>query len=248
MISKQQQKYIQSLHIKKNRAIENAFLVEGRKSILELEGSDFDIQNIYTIAEHESEFKEKFDANLVNIVSADEINKLSSLATNKTAVAVVSMKSTSPKIEEKGLVLILDSISDPGNLGTIIRIADWYGINQIICSDNTVDFYNPKVIVSSMGSFVRVRAIYTDISHYLNNTNLLIYGAYLDGENVHECKFPENACLVIGSESHGISEELIGLINNKITIPRYGAAESLNAGIATAIIIDNIKRYQSLIN
>ncbi len=246
MISKQQQKYIQSLHLKKNRITENTFLVEGRKSILELANSNFEIVNIYVSADLIEEFKKLFVSIDVIEATADEINKVSSLSTNRNAIAVVKIPFVKKMPDEpEDLILALDSINDPGNLGTIIRIADWYGIKHIICSENTVDFFNPKVIVASMGSFVRVQVNYLNLTEFLANTKLPILGAFLGGENVHDFQFPKASCLVIGSESHGISEEVSKLINKKITIPRFGYAESLNAGVATAIILDDYKRIHS---
>ncbi len=135
--------------------------------------------------------------------------------------------------------MALESINDPGNLGAIIRIADWYGIEKILCSSDTVDFYNPKVIAASMGSFLRVQVQYGDLSELLKNTALPVLGAFLDGTNVHKFQFPTEGILVIGSEAHGISPALEKIVTEKITIPRTGKAESLNAAIATAIICDN---------
>jgi TrmH family RNA methyltransferase len=140
------------------------------------------------------------------------------------------------------LVLILDRINDPGNLGTIIRIADWYGVSQIICSPDTVDCYNPKVLMATMGSFTRVSICYIDLDRYLSEIEWKIYGAYLDGENIHTKDFENFGWyLVIGSEAHGISSSLEKYITDKVTIPRFWLAESLNAGIATAVILDRIR-------
>jgi TrmH family RNA methyltransferase len=136
----------------------------------------------------------------------------------------------------------LDDIRDPGNLGTIIRTADWYGIKHILASEETVDFYNPKVINSTKGSFTRVQVHYTDLNAILAANELPVFGAFLTGENVHQAKFPKAGLLVIGNESNGISPSLSTKITHPVTIPKFGQAESLNAAIATAILLDNIRR------
>jgi TrmH family RNA methyltransferase len=138
--------------------------------------------------------------------------------------------------------LVLDDIRDPGNLGTIIRTADWFGIHKIIASEETADFYNPKVIHATMGSFCRVLVYYTALPHYLNDTQLPVYGAFLDGVDVHQLKFPNAGLVVIGNEAQGISKEVERSVSHRITIPKKGGAESLNASIATAIILDTIFR------
>jgi TrmH family RNA methyltransferase len=137
---------------------------------------------------------------------------------------------------------MLDDVRDPGNLGTIIRTADWYGVTTIIASEETADTYNAKVIQSSMGSFTRVHMYYTNLENYLRQTTLPVLGAFLDGENVHSCAFGEGGILVIGNEANGISPAVENFVTQRITIPRIGGAESLNAAIATAVILDNIRR------
>jgi RNA methyltransferase, TrmH family len=150
--------------------------------------------------------------------------------------------------DENEFVLVLDDIRDPGNLGTILRIADWYGIKKVICSENTVDFYNPKVISASMGSFTRIKIYYSEISKYIENidkkVNIEIIGTFLNSENVHRFDFPTSGYIVLGNESNGISTEVEKYITKKITIPRFGHAESLNVGIATAVVLDNLKRRE----
>jgi TrmH family RNA methyltransferase len=167
---------------------------------------------------------------------------MSTLNTNDAWVIVVRMRpNIVPKIKKDELVIVLDSINDPGNLGTIIRIADWYGISHIIASLDTVDMYNSKVLMATMWSFSRVSIYYTNIDQYLSKNEWKIYWAYLNGENVHSKKFTiEQTHLVIGSEAHGISPNIEKYITDKITIPRFGLAESLNAGVATAIIVDRV--------
>jgi len=243
--TKNQAKLIKSLHEKKNRVELGLFLVEGEKSVSELLNSNFEIDLLLTTEKFFEEFGEKIRerSKTFEIVNQDEIEKVGTLETNNSGLAVVKQKTNKlPEIKNNEIVLTLDEIKDPGNLGTIIRIADWYGIKNLIASKETVDFYNPKVITATKGSFSRVNIFYTDLKDFLLKTNLPILGAFLKGENIHEIKFPSNGILLMGNESNGISKEIEKLITKKITIPSYGKAESLNVAIATAIIIDNWKR------
>lgn len=242
MISKQQQKYVQSLHNKKYRTEFKQFLVEGEKGILELLNSDFEIVSIFCT----DSLKNKI-TNFKNTIvcSIAEINTISTLKTNSIGVAVVHQKAETEYIPTKNdLTLLLDGINDPGNLGTIIRLADWYGIKTIICSKNTVEFYNPKVISATMGSFCRINIIYKELKEVLTDKSIKSYGAFLDGESIHQIEIKKPAYLIIGSESHGISSEIEHLVNHKITIPKFGLAESLNAAVATGIILDNFFRFK----
>ncbi len=241
MFTKNQAKLIKSLDEKKNRIETGMFLVEGEKSVSELLDSDFEIDLILTTTEFFDKYGEKIreKSKSYEIVNQFELEKVGTFATNDSAIAVVKQKTNmEPKISAE-LVLALDEIKDPGNLGTIIRIADWYGIKNIIASKNTVDFYNPKVITATKGSFTRVNMFYTDLNDFLLKTKLPVLGAFLDGENIHETKFPASGILVMGNESNGVSKEIEKIISKKITIPAYGKAESLNVAIATAIILDN---------
>jgi TrmH family RNA methyltransferase len=243
--TKNQAKLIKSLDEKKNRVELGLFLVEGEKSVSELLDSDFEIDLILTTTEFFDKYGEKIreKSNSYEIVNQFELEKVGTFTTNDAALAVVKQKTNkSAEIKKEEIILALDEIKDPGNLGTIIRIADWYGIKNIIASKNTVDFYNPKVITATKGSFTRVNMFYTDLNDFLSKTKLPILGAFLNGENIHETKFPASGILVMGNESNGISKEIEKLITKKITIPAYGKAESLNVAIATAIILDNWKR------
>ena len=216
------------------------FIVEGEKGVLEVLTSDFVIEVVFVT----QEFKHAFAKQLkpfeqkIQIVDAGELRVLGTLEQNNDALAVVRQKLVVVPVIDQGLTLVLDDIRDPGNLGTLIRIADWYGIKQIVCSSSCVDWYNPKVISASMGSFARVNGFYTDLPGFLAKIKTPILGAFLEGESVHTYKFPKTGILVIGSESHGISREVARYITQKITIPRRGQAESLNAGVAGGIIID----------
>jgi TrmH family RNA methyltransferase len=148
-------------------------------------------------------------------------------------------------LEDKGLTVALDAIRDPGNLGTIIRLCDWFGVKQLVCSETKVDCYNPKVIQATMGSLTRVNVVYTDLKKYLSETNLPIFGAFMDGTNVYKTNLPKNGILVMGNEANGVSEEISTLITEKIAIPRFGdlqQTESLNVAMATGILLNEFKR------
>ena len=245
MLSKNQIKYINSLQQKKFRQEYQSFIVEGAKSVLELLRSDFEIESLFVTNDFYKENESLLEKQPLRaeIVSQAELERIGSFSSNNAAVATVKTKPNQKLIaEDKEYVLMLDNIRDPGNLGTIIRVADWYGISKIVCSNETVDFYSPKVISSTMGSFTRVSIFYTNLVEFLTNNTSKVYGTFLDSENVHNIQFSESAYIVIGNEANGISAEVERLVTDKITIPRFGTAESLNAGIATAVICDNIRR------
>lgn len=242
MISKQQQKYIQSLHNKKSRNEFKKFLVEGEKGILELIVSDFEIEKIYCSEDLSIKLLTIKPNINFEITKENEIEQISTLKTNKAGVAIVNQKTSILNTNTDNLTLVLDDIKDPGNLGTIIRLADWYGISDIICSPETVEFYNPKVIMATMGSFSRVNCQYISLIDFFKKNTLPVYGAFLDGDNVHLANLTLPGLLVIGSESHGIGTELRPFITQKLTIPKLGNAESLNAGVATGILLDNFFR------
>jgi len=245
MFTKNQSKLIKSLQEKKNRVELGLFLVEGEKSVSELLNSDFEIDFILTTTEFFDKYGEKIreKSNSYEIVNQFDLEKVGTFATNDSALAVVKQKTnTSFKIQKDEIVIALDEIKDPGNLGTIIRIADWYGIKNIVASKETVDFYNPKVITATKGSFSRVNMFYTDLTNFLSAQKIPILGAFLNGESVHETKFPPSGIIVMGNESNGVNNEIEKLITKKITIPSYGKAESLNVAIATAIVLDNWKK------
>ena len=238
-------KRIKSLHLKKNRKELGLFLVEGEKSILELAHSDFEIEKIYITSECLDKNKEILSSvkNFIEPVSVGEIAKMTSLEYNDTGLAVVRQKENKEfEISGDDIVLALDDIRDPGNLGTIIRTADWYGVTKIICSPTTAEFYNMKTISATMGSFARVEIYYTELDEFLKNKKLPILGALLDGENSHTFCYPKNGVLLMGNESNGINDALLPLITDKITIPKYGNAESLNVAMATGILLDSWKR------
>ena len=246
MLSKSNIKYIKSLQVKKYRKQEQCFLIEGAKSVLELLASDFEVVKLIGTADFLSSLKRNAASEIIE-VSEKELEGLGEFQTNNTALAVARIKQNVPvTVLDTEFALVLDDIRDPGNLGTIIRAADWFGIHKIIASSETADFYNPKVISATMGSFTRINIYYTDLGSYLLNTKQKVYGACLDGKNIHELSFGKSGLIVIGNESRGISPEIERYITDKITIPKYGQAESLNAGVAAAVILDNLMRSKKL--
>ncbi len=242
MLSKNKMKFIKSLHNKKNRNEKGLFLVEWEKSLLELLSSDFKIYDLILSEDFYLQERNIFSKFSFEIATSEEISSISTLQTNTYGIACVYQKENAQLENNNEYILILDDIKDPGNFGTIIRIADWYGIKKIICSHTTVEYYNPKVIHASMGSFTRVEIFYTDIQKYLQNSSFPIYWAFISGKNIHTISFEKSGYIVIGNESNGINSEIEKLITKKITIPRFWSAESLNAAIATGIILDNIRR------
>jgi len=236
-------KLITSLRLKKYRKLEQCFVVEGAKSVLELLDSDFEISMILGTPAFLDENKLSRDVETLK-VSQRELESIGEFKTNDTVMAVARMKANTPfTISDNEFVIMLDDVRDPGNLGTIIRTADWFGINKIIASEETADMYNSKVITSTMGSFVRVQLFYTNLVDYLGENSHRVFGTYLDGNDVHGQQFGVSGLILIGNESRGISKELEPFVTDKITIPRYGSAESLNAAIATAVICDNLRRH-----
>lgn len=238
MLTAHKIKILQSLDKKKFRQKYNLFLVEGNKTIKEIPGSRYKIQEIFTT--NPSEFGIDGVKNIE--ISDSELKKISFLQHPKDSVAVCELRE--PKfLADVPIQLVLDGIQDPGNLGTIIRLADWFGIEQIICSEDTVDFYNPKVIQASMGSFLRVNINYQNVENYLQNSTASIIGTDMDGENFYQFDFPEKFNLILGNEGNGIRPNIEELLTHKITIPRFGkskSTESLNVSMAAGIILGQI--------
>lgn len=243
-------KLLRSLHQKKYRNQTGLFLVEGAKSVVELLHSELEIEKFFYTEKFEHQYTEDLRKNTQKIPEIEKITqiqlqKISTLKTNNTALAVVKIPAHQvPKIHNE-FALALADIRDPGNLGTIIRVADWYNISKIICSKTCVSWHNPKTIAASMGSFCRVQPFYLDLISFLSQTNVPILGACMSGISIHEFKPKSEGIILIGNESQGVPRNLFPLIDHQITIPRFGQAESLNAGIATAIICDNFARMLS---
>lgn len=214
------------------------FLVEGNKNIRELLHSKFKITEIFSINPTDLDFPDS----IVNWIDERELKKISFLQNPKDSIAVCEIQEEK-LIENCDFQLVLDGIQDPGNLGTIIRLADWFGIEQMICSKDTVDFYNPKVIQASMGSFARVNIVYQDLDFFLKNSPNINLGTDMDGENIYKFQFPEKINLILGNEGNGIRPEIEKLLKNKITIPRFGkskATESLNVSMAAGIVLGQL--------
>ena len=223
---------------------EQCFLVEGAKSVLELLDSGFQTRLVVGTTGFYQDYtinKKNYDS-LCRLASESELAKTGTFNTNRDALAIVKMPKGLTQIKEQAdYILALDDISNPGNLGTIIRVADWYGIQQILLSFDCADQYNPKVINSSMGSFVRVKIARLNLVEFIKETTMPVIGTYMEGKSLHEFKFPKKAIILIGNESHGINRSFDNHINYRISIPRFGNAESLNATIATAIVCDNLR-------
>jgi len=248
MLSKNTVKFIKSLHQKKYRSEHRKFFVEGEKSVVEVLSSDFKTELLIATDSFLDKNHTLISKSKVEVIQASQkqLETLGQYQSNDSALAVVCMKENLGFTPSKGeLILALDDVRDPGNLGTIIRIADWYGIKNLLFSHQTADFYNPKVIQSTMGSFTRVDFFYADLEEFLKNWGLPVYGAYLEGENIHELSKIDPGVILMGNESKGISQEVGELVTQKITIPAFGSAESLNVAIATAILCDNFKRLIS---
>lgn len=238
MLSKNELKYIQSLCQKKQRQAEGLFIAEGTKLAEELLKSHYHIRKIYATADWEPPVLPKEP---VETITEAELERVSSLQTpNKVLIIAEQPRKTPTPVLTKGLTLLLDGIQDPGNLGTLIRIADWFGIKQVIAGEHTAELYNPKVIQSTMGSFIRVNVVYQSLEEILESCKLPVYGALLKGENVNKIKQVGDGLLVIGNESKGISQELLPYITHPVTIPRIGGAESLNAAVAAGIILSRM--------
>lgn len=242
MVSKSQIKLITSLEQKKSRTKSGLFLVEGKKGISEVLNSDFQLHSLFTTGTEFDASKEK-----TFIISEAELKKISQLKTPQAAIAIFEIpEQKDPQL--KGLNLVLDGVRDPGNLGTIIRLCDWFGIQNLICSSDTVDCFNPKVVQASMGSITRVKIFYKDLEEFLAGLNgVPILGTFLEGDNVYTSKFPDEGVLVLGNEANGISKNIEKLVNQKLSIPQFGTSaetESLNVATATAIFLSEFSRQK----
>jgi len=254
-------KAIKKLNDKKYRTETGFFIVEGEKNIRELLTSDFIILEILgtttfldSILPRTNVYDERMATRIeLKEVQQDVLEQTGTLKTNNAGIAVVAQKKpvgldTILETAKTNVVLMLDDIRDPGNLGTIIRIADWFGVFHIIASPTTTDFYNPKVIGATMGSFTRVSVHYTPLDEVTvkgTELELPIIVAHMSGTSTHEDALPQNGFLLMGSESHGVSELLNQYATHRITIPRFGGAESLNVSVATGILLDTLRRTKT---
>ncbi len=238
-MTKNEIQFIRSLHDKSGRTEHGLFLAEGAKLISEIQESNLTIKKIYATD------GVNFDA---EIVSPKEMERLSALKSANNSIAVIEIPRY--KLDAKSLcgklVLALDEVQNPGNLGTIIRLADWFGVEDIICSPTTTDLYNPKVIQATMGAIARVRVHYTPLVPFLEECDMTIYGTLLDGQNIYDHSLQSSGVIVMGNEGRGLSPEVKSLVNEQLYIPPYPAdnssSESLNVAIATAIICSEFRR------
>lgn len=241
MISKNQIKFIKQLDQKKYRKRENVFVAEGHKVVGDLLSCGFEPHTIFATNQWKAPRDIAFQE-----VTDDELRKISFLQHPQQVFAIFHMPAASPATIQDQLVLALDGVQDPGNLGTIIRIADWFGISDIFCSADTADVWNPKVIQATMGSIARVRITYTDLVALIKEAQVPVYGTLLDGDNIYQQTLSQNGIIVMGNEGNGISPEIRQLITNKLLIPDFNTgdshAESLNVAIATAITCSEFRR------
>lgn len=236
MVTKNQIKLISSLQQKKYRKQYGLFFVEGQKVIQELLDSDFVLEELFVT--------EAIFENIAHrtLISENDLKKISALATPNNSLAVFRIPDEQ-KAQTNGLTLALDSVRDPGNLGTIIRLCDWFGIKNLVCSEDTVDVYNPKVLQATMGSITRVKVDYLDLKVFLSQTHLPVLGTFMEGENIYKTNLPQEGIIVLGNEANGISKAIEQIITHKITIPRFGnPTESLNVATATAIVLSEFRR------
>lgn len=242
MLSKNQIKLITSLQQKKYRKQQQLFFAEGIKVIQELLNSNFELEHLFVT---DTLFPDVSKSKISTVTEA-ELKKISALTTPNNCLALFKIPSEQP-ISESGLVIALDDIRDPGNLGTILRLCDWFGVKQVVCSAETVDIYNPKVVQATMGSITRVNVVYTDLEQFIQETKLPVFGTFMDGENIYKSALPNEGVIVMGNEANGISPEIERLTKNRIAIPRFGdlqQTESLNVATAAAIILSEFKRFE----
>ena len=240
MVSKNQIKRITSFQQKKYRQEHQMFIAEGVKVIQELLQSNFVLEHLYIT---ETIF-EKVSIAQKTMVNEQYMKRISALSSPSSCLAIFKIPAVN-NIENKGLIIALDDIRDPGNLGTIIRLCDWFGVKQVLCSQETVDVYNPKVIQATMGSIARVNVNYVDLNAYLSKSILPAFGTFMDGENLYKADLPKEAILILGNEANGISSSLEKIIKTRIAIPRFGdiqQTESLNVATATAIFLSEFRR------
>ncbi|WP_136466402.1 TrmH family RNA methyltransferase [Flagellimonas onchidii] len=239
MVTKNQIKLVKSLQQKKYRSQHKLFVVEGKKVVEELLESGLKPYKLFV------EDEKHIDYEGVELISSAELRQMSSLSTPNGVLGVFYMADTMP-VDHNGWVVALDSVRDPGNLGTIIRLCDWFGIKHLICSLDTVDCYNPKVLQATMGSITRVNVVYTNLMEYFEKSECTIYGTFMDGQSVYDQKIQKNGILVMGNEANGISKEVEATIDQRTSIPQYGqqTTESLNVATATAILLGEIRRRE----
>jgi TrmH family RNA methyltransferase len=239
MVVKSELKLIKSLQQKKCRNEHGLFVVEGKKTVEEVVKSNIQLHKLFAVA------PESFavEGTHATPISNRELSQISSLKNPNGYLGVFQIPKHSEAIVSDW-VLVLDGLQDPGNLGTIIRLCDWFGVTDIVCSDDTVDCYNPKVLQATMGSITRVKIHYRNLDTYLQSTSLPIYGTFMDGVNVNDTKLPKKGIMVMGNEGRGISTLVSQLCTDRLSIPQFGGntTESLNVASATAILLHEIRK------
>jgi TrmH family RNA methyltransferase len=247
MLSKAQISLITSLQNKKYRKQHGLFIVEGIKSVMEFISSSYEVESIFYTDDANTKVG-KISHNIKSHeLTETEFQKISALKSPQGILALVKLplqQKIVPSDLKNKFSLVLDDVQDPGNLGTIIRTAEWFGIEHIICSIGTVDAYNPKVVQATMGSLARLQIHYTDLTDFIPATGLKVYGALLDGQSIYQTVLAKEGLIVMGNEGNGISDEIIALIDQAVTIPRLGQAESLNVAVATTIFCSEISRQK----
>jgi TrmH family RNA methyltransferase len=239
MLSKNQIKLIRRLRQKKYRQELGLFVVEGVKGVTEFLNSDYQLHSLFSIEPDFGDSQMDFYP-----ITETELKTISSLKSPNTVLAIFKMP-PAPSAPNSGLIVALDDLRDPGNLGTIIRLCDWYGVRDLVCSEATVDCYNPKVVQASMGSLTRVNVHYLNLTSYLRSQPLKVFGAYMEGESVYQMELPTDGIIVLGNEANGISHDLTSVIQHRLSIPQFGSqqdTESLNVANATAIILSEFRR------
>jgi len=239
-ISKNQVKWLNSLQIKKNRSKDNSFIAEGIKTVDEFLKAQLGLVQLFCV----DDILEKYNEYNPVVISESDLKKVSSLKNPNKVLAVFKMPKSSVS-NSLGLKVVLDEINDPGNLGTIIRLCDWFGVEELLCSKNTVDCFNSKVVQSTMGSLSRVSIQYLDIETYINDTDLPVFIADMDGENIYQTDLPKDGVIVMGNEANGVSDNIRKIVEHKLSIPRFGnlqVTESLNVATATSIILSEFRR------
>ncbi|MDP4282023.1 MAG: RNA methyltransferase [Bacteroidota bacterium] len=255
MISKIKIHFIRSLHQKKGREENGQFLAEGSKIVMDLMDSRFPLREIYALPEWLNSHGNLLQNRqaLIAEVNENEMGKITALSSPSPVLAVFDLTSSGkvPSFPINDIVLALDGIRDPGNMGTIIRIADWFGIRQVICSEDTVELFNPKVVQATMGSIARVNVAYTSLFGWLSalTPGIPVYGTFLEGNDIYQEELASSGVIIMGNESRGISPEMDSLVNHRIFIPSFSTgnhAESLNASIATAIVCSEFRRRKKI--
>lgn len=239
MISRNKIKFVKSLQQKKYRILNKSFVVESSKNVLEILSSSYEVSQIFATSSWLD--SNKISSTIeINEVTNNDLKRISRLKTPSEVLAIVKIPEFQNNFDFSGVNIALDNIKDPGNFGTIIRICDWFGIKNIYCSKNSVDLYNPKVVQSTMGSISRVNIFYTNLTQMITSLDdsTMVYASVMNGHEIQDCKLSENSLIVFGNESHGISQEILNLTNEKITITKKGNAESLNVSVSVGIILN----------